>query len=296
MLMSGIRLFRRPGFRIIMVIVALLILVGITLLVNSLISDMQKDRMAREGLARSINAQVSISGVGVTNQDIGNVADKRVIQAIIDDCRLATSLWTGKSVNEMPDRIKFLIRQEAVSPHEYYAVYVDDMGDPLIINIQNGNFIILDENQYNDVLNVVRKGFYNSPAMTVRSGEKSIQAVGRWINSYNKITKVAADSIVLGAHGIEPYLTYLPIDFTRSAKGGSQPFATYVNGKEKYGDFVLYDAEMNKIGIIGMSGLAPQIDMLSDLTSGRYVVEMHTRFETPLSESGYQYFFGIIIP
>ena len=145
------------------------------------------------------------------------------------------------------------------------------------------------------MFDLVRAGFYEYSALTVRSGDKEIKAIGHWNYSYNKITKVSADGLYLTAQNIKLYLNWLPIDFETGVKDGSQSFAIFVNGQEQYGDFILYDDQMNRTDIIETSGLAPQVYMLNSLAPGRYIVELRTTIKTNTGDSGYQYFFGVII-
>ncbi|HAL74458.1 MAG TPA: hypothetical protein DCM45_05100 [Clostridiales bacterium] len=286
---------RNPSFRKLLIIVIAVLLIASSITIYLFYSAKHKN--SDNGYLReSINIQIRISGFNVTNQDITDSKDKQLIRSIIANCESSPEFWDGQPPAELPDGINILLSNKMDKTHLYYTVIIDESSEPVILDLQNNQSSRIDDQQHLALLNIVRKGFYEKPIVTVRSGDNTIQALGHWVNSYNKITKLAADSLYLSAQGVKPYVTYLPIEFIQDAKNGQQPFAAYVNGREISGEITLYDYQMNKIKVVGVSGHTPQSNMLNNLAAGNYIVELRTRFETLTSESGYQYFFGIRKP
>lgn len=283
-------LVKRPAVWIIIVLASLLLAAGIALLANPLI----KDEAPRQELPSYVNI-TTVSGIPLTNHDITDETDQRFIQSILALCDNSGAIWTGKPVDEMADKTQMSVRQTLDKAYTQYTLYFDDTESAYLIADQSGYFCQLDGTQKSALLELVRAGFHTKPVMTVRSGDKTITALGHWVYSYDKITKISADGRYLTAENIKPYLTWLPIDFAKGVKDSTQAFAAYVNGRERYGDFILYDNQLNRIDTIKTSELASQQDMLSSLAPGHYVVELMTSTDALISESGYQYFFGVII-
>lgn len=246
--------------------------------------------------ANPVFASVStISAIPLTNREITNESELYIIQQIITSCNNSQDTWSGKPVDEIPDKTQILVRQTLDSDYLQYTLVFDDTGPAFIISDQTGHYCQLDVAHQAAFLEIIRSGFYENPVMTVNSGDKEIKAIGHWVYSHNKITKVSADGRYLTAHNIKSYLHWLPIDFEQGVKEGTQAFAVYINGREQFGDFYLYDEQMNRIDIFAASGLAPQQYMLNSLEPGLYIVEMRINTSTLIYENGYQYFFGVII-
>lgn len=242
-----------------------------------------------------VNISSTVHSVPLTNQDITDETDLRMIQSVIANCDSSKETWPDRPADEILNRVQLLVRQTPDSAIKQYTLYFDEAGSAYIVSDQTKLYCQLDDVSKTAIFELVRAGFYEDSAITVRSGEKEIKAIGHWNYSYNKITKVSADGLYLTAQNIKLYLNWLPIDFEKGVKDGSQSFAIFVNGQEQYGDFILYDDQMNRTDIIEMSGLAPQVYMLNSLAPGRYIVELRTTIKTITGDSGYQYFFGVII-
>jgi hypothetical protein len=195
----------------------------------------------------------------------------------------------------MTDKNRITIKQDQDSAYTYYTLHIDDANRMYLISDQTNFYFQLDGTHKAALLEIVRAGFYKNPVMTVRSGDNEIRAIGHWNYSYNKITKISADGRYLTPQNIKAYLNWLPIDFEKGVKDGSQSFAIYLNGQEQYGNFILYDEQMNRTDIVETSGLAPQAYMLDSLAPGRYIIELRRTIKTITGDSGYQYFFGVII-
>jgi hypothetical protein len=235
------------------------------------------------------------SGITLSYLDIKSEADRRIIQSAIASCDASTVAWPGKPVNEMTDKNRITIKQDQDSAYTYYTLHIDDANRMYLISDQTNFYFQLDGTHKAALLEIVRAGFYKNPVMTVRSGDNEIRAIGHWNYSYNKITKISADGRYLTPQNIKAYLNWLPIDFEKGVKDGSQSFAIYLNGQEQYGNFILYDEQMNRTDIVETSGLAPQAYMLDSLAPGRYIIELRRTIKTITGDSGYQYFFGVII-
>ena len=237
----------------------------------------------------------TVSQVPLTNRDITDESELRKIQPIIAACNNGRENWPGKPVDEMTDKTQILVRQTFGNAYTEYTLFFDDTDSAYLIANQTGHYCRLDDARKSTLLELARAGFYENPPMTVRSGDSEIKAIGHWVYSYDKITKLSADSLNLKAQNIKAYLAWLPINFTTGDQEKKQTLTVYMNGQERFGDFILYDDQMNRTDIIKSAGQSPQQYMLNRLEPGRYIVELHIRTETLINETGYQYFFGIIV-
>ncbi|MDW7659209.1 MAG: immunoglobulin-like domain-containing protein [Bacillota bacterium] len=245
----------------------------------------------------NINIQLSISGVPLFSQDINKNTEKRVIQTIVLEHTAKSSAWSGVNIDQLSDQISILISQsKGDRTYEQYVVFNDGKGIHCLLSAQDNRFSVLNEETYQRLLEIVRQVFFQKPQLMVKSGSNSIQALGHWVYSYNKIQKVSADSIYLTAQGVVAYLQYLPINFVSGAQSGTVPFTVYSGGKEIFGHYTLYDESFEEITFVEPSGLSPQTYIFHDVKPGKYIVKLETSFETLSNRTGYQYFFGVIVP
>lgn len=237
----------------------------------------------------------TVSQIPLTNREISDKSELRMIQPIIAACDNGQENWPGKPVNEIADKTQILIRRSVGSKYAEYTLFFDDSNFAYLIANQTGRYYRLDDARKADLLDLVRKGFYETARMTVRAGDKEINALGHWVYSYDKITKLSADGLNLTAQNMQHYLTWLPVDYAKDTEKDLQTLTVSVKGQVKYGDFNLYDDQMNRTNIIKSSGQSPQQYSLNGLAPGRYIVGLRVSTDTLLNETGYQYFFGVIV-
>ncbi|HBP38220.1 MAG TPA: hypothetical protein DD640_05680 [Clostridiales bacterium] len=234
-----------------------------------------------------ISIQVNISGVGISSLEATKNSEKQIIQTAILEHAAHSSAWPGASIEYLPDKIRIWIKQTQQDPsYAEYAVIIDEAGRPCLLSGQDNQYSLISDEVYQPLLDIARQGFFEDPRLIVKSGANSFQALGHWTYSYNKIQKLNADSIHLPAQGVAAYIQYLPLDFTSESNGGYLPFAMYKGNKKVNGTYTLYDESFHEIAIEEIRQLEP----------GKYMVKLEVSFETLLNETGYQYFFGVIVP
>jgi len=237
----------------------------------------------------------TVSQVPLTNREISDELELRIIQPIIAACDHGQENWPGKPAGEIADKTQIRIRRSFDSKYTEYTLFFDDDDSAYLIANQTGRYCRLDDARKSTLLELARKGFYETSLMTVRVGDKEIFALGHWVYSYDKITKLSADGLNMTARNMKQYLTWLPIENVKDSENDSQTLTVSVNGQVRYGDFNVYDLQTNQSNIIKPSGQSPQQYSLQSLAPGRYIVELRVSTNTFLKETGYQYFFGVIV-
>lgn len=129
--------------------------------------------------------------------------------------------------------------------------------------------------------------------LTVRSGENSIQAEPNILWSHNLKTNVSADFARHTPQEMVHSVQYLTLDDTQ---GLLVPFIPYVRGEEVIGQYAVYDEKLNQLPFEESAGRYPQTKLFAQALPGRYLVSLTMTDETTDSRSGYQYFFGVIVP
>lgn len=129
--------------------------------------------------------------------------------------------------------------------------------------------------------------------MTVRSGENSIQAEPYILWSHNLKTNVTADFARHTPQEMVQSVPYLKLGDEREMP---VPFIPHVRGDEVIGQYLVYDENLKQLPFEGSAGRYPQTDLFAQALSGKYLVSLTLTDETSDSRSGYQYFFGVIVP
>lgn len=129
--------------------------------------------------------------------------------------------------------------------------------------------------------------------MTIQSGSNSIKAEAYPLWSHDLKSNVAADYERHTPKEMEGIIQILTLDLNSNSL---TPFTPSIKGKEVYGQYALYDENYQEIPHLEPSGLAPQTYLFRNAKPGKYVVTLTITIETADSRSGYQYFFGVIVP
>ena len=134
---------------------------------------------------------------------------------------------------------------------------------------------------------------FNPMMMTIRSGKNSIQAEPNVLWSHNLKTNVSADFARHMPQEMVHSVPYLTLDDARDLP---VPFIPYVKSDEVFGQYTVYDEKLKQLPFKESSGRYPQIDLFAQASPGKYLVSLTMTYETAESRSGYQYFFGVIVP
>lgn len=136
--------------------------------------------------------------------------------------------------------------------------------------------------------------------VTVRLGRDAIQAelFPEW--SQNLETNVAADFVRHTPREMASQIQYLTLD---KQVVDLPPFMPFWNGKEIIGQYAIYDERFNRVPTDQPSSATPQThlfppqtNLFLDAKPGRYIVVLSFTVETASAKSGYQCFFGAIVP
>jgi hypothetical protein len=128
-------------------------------------------------------------------------------------------------------------------------------------------------------------GWYMPHTMTVVSGGKNIYAVSNWV--WSESDCISVDGVWLTPQQAQPMVEYITL---------AEGFAPYIDGAPQPGvEFKLYDENFEVVEYPIPSGLAAWT-YLGHAGAGKYIAVAELGFKNEDGSSGYQYFFGLIVP
>ncbi len=213
------------------------------------------------------------------------VPDERrgIVTDAVEDYRRKSAAWPGVDVESQDMYIQIYEESAEGKAAEYYVFEKD--GQPCMQAGMDVTYSIISDEVYRPLYELAM-GWYTLHTMTVASGGESIFAVSNdiWAESEG----LSVDGIYLTSQQVQPMVEYVTY---------AEGFSLYIDGELQPGvRLKLYNEEYEEVEYPIPSGLAAWT-YINHVEPGRYIAVAEMSFEEEDgSHSGYQYFFGLIVP
>jgi hypothetical protein len=210
-------------------------------------------------------------------------AEKNLVQAAVFNYMIKSAAWEGVDIESIGMYIHIYEQRSNGEAAEYYVFEKD--GQPCMQAGRDGMYSTISDEVY-QTLYELAMGWHTPHTMKIVSGGESIYAVRHWIWSEEK-NGLNADGMRLTPQQSESMVEYITL---------AKDFAPYINGEQQPGVvFRLYDEDFKEMEYPIPSGLVAWT-YIGHAGPGRYIAVAEQGFKNEDGSSGYQYFFGLIVP
>ncbi len=206
-----------------------------------------------------------------------------IVMNAVEEYMLKSAAWEAVDTTALDARIHIYIRYTDGEIAEFDVF--DKDGEHCMQWAQAGRYSLLSEEVYRPLYELAM-GWYLPGTMVIQSSGESVYALRNWIWSQDE--GVAADGMRLTPQEVSQDIEYITL---------ADDFAPYIDGEVIPGvAFKLYDENFEEREYFIPSGMAAWT-YIGHAGPGRYVAAAEYCFnETDGSSSGYQYFFGLVVP
>lgn len=205
----------------------------------------------------------------------------KIVTDAVMDHMLSSAAWPGVDVEAQDMYIHIFVKSADGENADYYVFNRD--GKPCMQAGKDGMYSIIRNEVYRPLYELAM-GWYMPHTMTVVSGGKSIYAVSNWI--WSESNCISVDGIQLTPQQAEPMVEYITY---------AADFAPYIDGELKPDiRFKLFDDNYDEVEYIP-SGREAWAE-IGKAGPGKYIAVAEYSFKNEDGSSGYQYFFGLIVP
>ncbi len=211
-------------------------------------------------------------------------AEKCLVQEAVFNYMVKSAAWEGVNIESM-DMFIHIHEQRSNGETAEYFVFEKD-GQYCMQVGRDGMYSTISDELYRPLYELAM-GWHTPHTMKIVSGGKSIYAVRHWIWSEEK-NGLNADGMRLTPQQAEPMVEHITL---------AEDFAPYIDGEQQPGVvFKLYNQDFEEVEYPIPSGLAAWT-CIGHAGPGRYIAVAEQGFKNEDgSISGYQYFFGLIVP
>ncbi|MHB1314333.1 MAG: hypothetical protein ACYCX2_02465 [Christensenellales bacterium] len=242
-------------------------------------------------LVRAATLDLYLGGQRVHGLTFDDAASKKVIMDAIFNGMIKSYAERPLDTAAIEDRIEISIDYIRKEPYEHSEYFVFEMDGKTWLQMGRNDMRVILNDEVVKPLRDLAMGYSQPYALTVKSGDQAIYAMGRELWSQPK-GGVRSDEPALAPQTVAGRLQTLVIAPHRETM---TPFDAYAGGRKTYGGYTLYDKDFNTVEYFLPSGLEPQTYLFQNAKPGSYIVEFQTAFETADRVFGCQYFFAVEI-
>ena len=213
-----------------------------------------------------------------------SVPDERreIVTDAVEDYMLKSAAWPGVDVEAQDMYIQIFEKSASGDVAEYYVFEKD--GRPCMQPGRDGMYSIISDEVYRPLYELAM-GWYLPHTMTVVSGGESLFAIRNLI--WAEGDGESADGLSMTPQQAEPMVEYITY---------AEDFSPYVDGQLQPGVRIkLYDENYDEVEYFISSGRESWAE-IGTVGPGRYIAVAEESFKDADGSSGYQYFFGLIVP
>jgi len=238
---------------------------------------------ANEALVESVSLGCCLYGIS-DGYTLTEKAHRQIVQDAVADYTVKSAAWEGVDISTLDVYIHITQIYQDGTSSEYY-VYDKD-GAHCMQDGHTGMYSVISDEVYRPLYELAM-GWHTPLTMTVVSGGESIRAVRHWIWTDGS-DGICADGFRMTPQQAAPLVEYITY---------AEDFAPYVDGELQPGAvFKLYNEDFEKVECFVPSGQSAWT-YIGHAGPGKYIAVAEMSFEEEGGDcTGYQYFFGLVIP